>query len=421
VNPIKFQGLSLYFKMNRMINVDKIREDFPILKRTVNGKPLVYFDNAATSQTPQIVIDTIVDYYRNYNANIHRGVHSLSQEATDKYEEARIKIQKHFNAKKSYEIIFTSGTTHSINIVASGFTDILQKEDEIIVSALEHHSNIVPWQMLCDKTGATLKVIPMDEDGTLIMKEYHELLSTKTKLVFCNHVSNALGTVNPIKEIIEAAHKVGAAVLIDGAQATPHIKPNVEELDVDFYVASAHKLCGPTGVGILYGKEEWLQKLPPYQGGGEMIATVSFEKTTYADLPHKFEAGTPNICGGIAFGAALDYMNGVGFTEIANYENELLDYATKELLAIEGVKIYGLAKEKTAVVSFNVGTIHPYDIGTLLDKLGIAVRTGHHCAQPIMDFYKIPGTIRASFSFYNTKEEIDVMIIALKKAILMLS
>ena len=404
-----------------MINVDKIREDFPILKRTVNGKPLVYFDNAATSQTPQIVIDTIVDYYRNYNANIHRGVHSLSQEATDKYEEARIKIQKHFNAKKSYEIIFTSGTTHSINIVASGFTDILQKEDEIIVSALEHHSNIVPWQMLCDKTGATLKVIPMDEDGTLIMKEYHELLNTKTKLVFCNHVSNALGTVNPIKEIIEAAHKVGAAVLIDGAQATPHIKPNVEELDVDFYVASAHKLCGPTGVGILYGKEEWLQKLPPYQGGGEMIATVSFEKTTYADLPHKFEAGTPNICGGIAFGAALDYMNNVGFTEIANYEEELLDYATKELLAIEGVKIYGLAKEKTAVVSFNVGTIHPYDIGTLLDKLGIAVRTGHHCAQPIMDFYKIPGTIRASFSFYNTKEEIDMMIIALKKAILMLT
>ena len=407
--------------MNRMINVDKIREDFPILKRTVNGKPLVYFDNAATSQTPQIVIDTIVDYYRNYNANIHRGVHSLSQEATDKYEEARIKIQKHFNAKKSYEIIFTSGTTHSINIVASGFTDILQKEDEIIVSALEHHSNIVPWQMLCNKTGATLKVIPMDDDGTLIMKEYHELLSIKTKLVFCNHVSNALGTVNPIKEIIKAAHKVGAAVLIDGAQATPHIKPNVEELDVDFYVASAHKLCGPTGVGILYGKEEWLQKLPPYQGGGEMIATVSFEKTTYADLPHKFEAGTPNICGGIAFGAALDYMNGVGFTEIANYENELLDYATKELLAIEGVKIYGLAKEKTAVVSFNVGTIHPYDIGTLLDKLGVAVRTGHHCAQPIMDFYKIPGTIRASFSFYNTKEEIDMMIIALKKAILMLT
>lgn len=404
-----------------MINVEKIREDFPILKRTVNGKPLVYFDNAATSQTPQSVIDAIVDYYSNYNANIHRGVHALSQEATDKYEEARIKIQKHFNAKKSYEIIFTSGTTHSINMVASGFADMLQKGDEIIVSALEHHSNIVPWQMLCEKTGAILKVIPMDVDGTLIMKEYHELLNNNTKLVFCNHVSNALGTVNPIEEIIEAAHKVGAAVLIDGAQATPHIKPDVQALDVDFYVASAHKLCGPTGVGMLYGKEEWLQKLPPYQGGGEMIATVSFEKTTYADLPHKFEAGTPNICGGIAFGAGLDYMNEIGFKEIASYENELLDYATEQLFAIEGVKIYGVAKEKTAVISFNVGQIHPYDIGTILDKLGVAVRTGHHCAQPIMDFYKIPGTIRASFSFYNTKEEIDVLIKALKKAILMLS
>ena len=404
-----------------MINVEKIREDFPILKRTVNGKPLVYFDNAATSQTPQSVIDAIVDYYSNYNANIHRGVHALSQEATDKYEEARIKIQKHFNAKKSYEIIFTSGTTHSINMVASGFADILQKGDEIIVSALEHHSNIVPWQMLCEKTGAILKVIPMDEDGTLIMEGYHELLNDNTKLVFCNHVSNALGTVNPIEEIIEAAHKMGAAVLIDGAQATPHIKPDVQKLNVDFYVASAHKLCGPTGVGMLYGKKEWLQKLPPYQGGGEMIATVSFEKTTYADLPHKFEAGTPNICGGIAFGAGLDYMNEIGFDAIAAYENELLEYATEQLLAIDDVRIYGVAKEKTAVISFNVGQIHPYDIGTLLDKLGVAVRTGHHCAQPIMDFYKIPGTIRASFSFYNTKEEIDVMIKALKKAILMLS
>ncbi|MCL4153548.1 UNVERIFIED_CONTAM: hypothetical protein GTU68_024418 [Idotea baltica] len=404
-----------------MINVEKIREDFPILKRTVNGKPLVYFDNAATSQTPQFVIDTIVDYYSNYNANIHRGVHALSQEATDKYEEARIKIQQHFNAKHTYEIIFTSGTTHSINLVASGFATLLKKDDEIIVSALEHHSNIVPWQMLCEKTGAILKVIPMDEDGTLIMDAYHKLLNEKTKLVFCNHVSNALGTVNPIKELIEAAHKVGAAVLIDGAQATPHIKPDVQQLDVDFYVASAHKLCGPTGVGMLYGKEEWLQKLPPYQGGGEMIATVSFEKTTYAGLPHKFEAGTPNICGGIAFGAGLDYMNKIGFEAIAAYENELLEYATTQLLAIENVRIYGVAKEKTAVVSFNVGQIHPYDIGTLLDKLGVAVRTGHHCAQPIMDFYKIPGTIRASFSFYNTKEEIDVMISALQKAIQMLS
>ena len=404
-----------------MINVEKIRKDFPILKRTVNGKPLVYFDNAATSQTPQSVIDTIVDYYSNYNANIHRGVHALSQEATDKYEEARNKIQQHFNAKHAYEIIFTSGTTHSINLIANGFASLLQTGDEIIVSALEHHSNIVPWQMLCEKTGAVLKVIPMSEDGTLIIDTYHKLLNDKTKLVFCNHVSNALGTVNPIKEIIEAAHNVGAAVLIDGAQATPHIKPDVQQLDVDFYVASAHKLCGPTGVGMLYGKKEWLEKLPPYQGGGEMIATVSFEKTTYADLPHKFEAGTPNICGGIAFGAGLDYMNSIGFEAIATYENELLDYATKQLLAIEGVKIYGVAAEKTAVISFNVGEIHPYDIGTLLDKLGVAVRTGHHCAQPIMDFYKIPGTIRASFSFYNTKEEIDIMISALKKAILMLS
>ncbi|MGB0891952.1 MAG: aminotransferase class V-fold PLP-dependent enzyme [Flavobacteriaceae bacterium] len=404
-----------------MINVDKIREDFPILKRTVHGKPLVYFDNAATSQTPQVVIDTIVDYYSNYNANIHRGVHTLSQIATDKYEEARIKIQKHFNAKEAYEIILTSGTTHSINIVASGFASLLNKGDEVIVSALEHHSNIVPWQMLCEKTGAILRVIPMNEDGSLQMDAYHNLLNKNTKLVFCNHVSNALGTVNPIKEIIDAAHKVNAAVLIDGAQATPHIKPDVQNLNVDFYVASAHKLCGPTGVGLLYGKQEWLEKLPPYQGGGEMIATVSFEKTTYAGLPHKFEAGTPNICGGIAFGAAIDYMNAVGFNEIASYENELLEYGTQELLKIEGLKIYGTTKEKTAVISFNVDEIHPYDIGSILDKLGIAVRTGHHCAQPIMDFYKIPGTIRASFSFYNTKEEIDLLVAGVKRAAMMLS
>jgi len=323
-----------------MFSVNEIRKDFPILERHVNGKPLVYFDNAATSQTPQVVIDTIVDYYSNYNANIHRGVHSLSQEATDKYENARIKIQKHFNAKEAYEIIFTSGTTHSINIIASGFSSLLSKGDEIIVSALEHHSNIVPWQMLCEKTEALLKVIPMKLDGTLDMKTYYNLLNEKTKLVFCNHVSNALGTINPIKEIIDAAHKVNAAVLIDGAQATPHIKPDVQELDVDFYVASAHKLCGPTGQGMLYGKTAWLEKLPPYQGGGEMIATVSFEKTTYAGLPHKFEAGTPNICGGIAFGTALDYMNAIGFNEIAAYENELLEYATKQLLEISGIKIY---------------------------------------------------------------------------------
>ncbi len=404
-----------------MFDVHKIREDFPILKRTVNGKPLVYFDNAATSQTPQVVIDTIVDYYSNYNANIHRGVHTLSQEATDAYETARKKIQHHFNAKHTHEIILTSGTTHSINIVATGFTNFLSKGDEIIVSALEHHSNIVPWQMLCERTGAILKVIPMNEEGELLMNVYDQLLSDKTKLVFTNHISNALGTINAIEEIIEKAHKIGAAVLIDGAQSCPHIKPDVQALDVDFYVVSAHKLCGPTGVGMLYGKEEWLNKLPPYQGGGEMIDQVTFEKTTYAGLPHKFEAGTPNICGGIAFGAALDYMNTIGFDNIATYENELLEYGTKRLLEIEGLKIYGTSKNKTSVISFNLENIHPYDVGTIVDKLGIAVRTGHHCAQPIMDFYKIPGTIRASFSFYNTKEEIDVLVEAIIKAKMMLS
>ncbi len=401
-------------------NPQVIRNDFPILGREVNGNPLVYFDNAATSQTPQQVIDAIVDYYSNYNANIHRGVHTLSQEATDKYEQARIKIQKHFNAAKSHEIIFTSGTTHSINLVASGFSSILKKGDELIVSAMEHHSNIVPWQMLCERTGAILKVIPMNQEGELILDKYHKLLSDKTKLVFCNHVSNALGTINPIKEIIEAAHNIGAAVLIDGAQAAPHIQADVQKLDVDFYTVSAHKMCGPTGVGALYGKEEWLKKLPPYQGGGEMIAEVTFEKTTYADLPHKFEAGTPNICGGIAFGAALDYMNAIGFGKIAAYENELLEYATAQLLTIEGLRIYGTSENKTSVISFNIEGIHPYDIGSILDKLGIAVRTGHHCAQPIMDFYKIPGTVRASFSFYNTKEEIDALIAGVKRAKAML-
>ncbi|WP_029033931.1 aminotransferase class V-fold PLP-dependent enzyme [Salinimicrobium terrae] len=402
-------------------DVESIRKDFPILSREVNGKPLVYFDNAATSQTPQQVIDAIVDYYSRYNANIHRGVHTLSQEATDAYEQARIKVQKHFNADKSHEIILTSGTTHAINLVASGFSSLLKENEEIIVSALEHHSNIVPWQMLCEKTGAKLKVIPMNDNGTLNMEEYEKLLSEKTKLVFVNHVSNALGTINPVEEIIRKAHNVGAAVLLDGAQAAPHIKANVQELDVDFYVVSAHKMCGPTGVGMLYGKEEWLKKLPPYQGGGEMIATVTFENTTYADLPHKFEAGTPDICGGIAFGAALDYMNAIGFENIATYEHELLEYATEKLLEIEGLRIYGTSAEKTAVISFNIGDIHPYDIGTIIDKLGIAVRTGHHCAQPVMDYYKIPGTVRASFSFYNTKEEIDKFIEAVKRAKTMLS
>jgi len=401
-------------------DITKIRADFPILKREVNKKPLVYFDNAATSQTPQAVIDVIADYYSSYNANIHRGVHSLSQEATDAYEIARQKIQQHFNAQKAHEIILTSGTTHGINIIASGYAELLKANDELLVSAMEHHSNIVPWQMLCEKTGAILKVIPMTQKGTLDMTAYASLLSDKTKLVFVNHVSNALGTVNPIASIIEQAHQVGAKVLIDGAQAAPHIKADVQALDVDYYVVSAHKLCGPTGVGMLYGKEDLLNTLPPYQGGGEMIAEVTFEKTTYADLPHKFEAGTPNIAGGIAFGAALDYMNGLGFESIATHENELLVYATTALKEIEGIQIYGEAAEKTAVVSFNVKGIHPYDVGSILDKFGIAVRTGHHCAQPIMDYYQIPGTIRASFSFYNTKEEIDRMIEALHRAIQML-
>ena len=404
-----------------LIDVEAIRSDFPILSRKVNGHPLVYFDNAATSQTPQQVINAIVDYYSRYNANIHRGVHTLSQEATDAYEQARLKVQQHFNAAKTREIIFTSGTTHGINLVANGFTSLLSEGDEILVSAMEHHSNIVPWQMLCERTGAKLRVIPMNENGVLKMEVFEELLSESTKLVFLNHVSNALGTVNPIKTIIDKAHAVNAAVLIDGAQAAPHIKADVQALDVDFYVVSAHKMCGPTGVGILYGKEEWLNRLPPYQGGGEMIATVTFEKTTYADLPHKFEAGTPNICGGIAFGAALDYMNAVGFAKIAAYEQELLQYATEELLKIEGLRIYGTSEEKTSVISFNINDIHPYDIGTIIDKLGIAVRTGHHCAQPIMDFFGIPGTVRASFSFYNTREEIDALVAAVKRAQIMLS
>ena len=408
--------MDLNYKNMPTLDVAAIRKDFPILSRKVHGQDLVYLDNAATSQTPLAVIEAITHYYSYYNANIHRGVHSLSQEATDAYEQARIKVQKHFNAAHAYEVILTAGTTHSINIVASGFEALLKAGDELLVSALEHHSNIVPWQMAAEKAGAVLKVIPMLIDGTLDMAAFHAMISPATKLVFCNHVSNALGTVNPIQEIIGAAHAVGAAVLIDGAQAAPHIQADVQALDVDFYVVSAHKICGPTGVGMLYGKEKWLEKLPPYQGGGEMIATVSFEKTTYAGLPHKFEAGTPNISGGIAFGAALDYMHGIGFDKIAAYEQELLVYATKALLGIEGLEIYGTAAEKTAVVSFNIKGLHPYDIGSILDQMGIAVRTGHHCAQPIMDYYSIPGTVRASFSFYNTFEEIDRLVAGVQKA-----
>ena len=405
---------------NTTFDVQAIRKDFPILNREVNGRPLVYFDNAATSQTPNQVIDVIVDYYSRYNANIHRGVHTLSQEATDAYEKARETLRAHLNAKEASEIIFTSGTTHSINLVANGFQALLGPGDELLVSEMEHHSNIVPWQMLCEKTGSTLSVVPMNERGELNMEAFDKLLNAQTKLVFCNHVSNALGSINPIEEIINKAHAVGAAVLIDGAQAAPHFKADVQQLDVDFYTISAHKVCGPTGVGLLYGKRDWLEKLPPYQGGGEMIAEVSFEKTTYAGLPHKFEAGTPNIAGGIAFGAAIDYMNAIGFEQIAAYEHELLVYATEQLRQIEGLRIIGEAENKASVISFNVASIHPYDIGAILDKLGVAVRTGHHCAQPVMHHFQVPGTVRASFAFYNTKEEIDSLVEAVKKAVGML-
>ena len=402
------------------LDIDQIRNDFPILHREVNGQPLVYLDNAATSQTPLQVIDAISDYYKHTNANIHRGVHALSQEATDQYEAARQKIQQHFNAAHAHEIILTSGTTHAINLVANGFASLLKQGDELIVSALEHHANIVPWQMLCERTGATLKVIPMTDAGVLDIDAFDQLVNTRTKVVFVNHVSNALGIINPVEHIIEKAHAVGAAVLIDGAQATPHLVPDVQALNADFYTTSAHKICGPTGIGMLYGKEEWLRKLPPYQGGGEMIDQVTFEKTTYADLPHKFEAGTPNIAGGVGFGAAVDYMSGIGFDAIAAHENDLLQHATEKLNKIEGLRIYGDVQNKVAVISFNVEGLHPYDIGTLLDKMGIAVRTGHHCCQPIMDFYQIPGTVRASFAFYNTHEEVERFVAGVEKAVSML-
>lgn len=403
------------------LDVNKIRNDFPILKRKVNGCPFVYFDNAATSQKPSKVISSITDYYENYNSNIHRGVHTVSQEATDAYENARKKIQTHFNAKYSEEIILTSGTTHSINLVANGFTSLLNSNDEILISELEHHSNIVPWQMMCEKNGATLKVIPLKDNGELDYESFLKLLSIKTKVVFVNHVSNALGTINPIKNIILESHKFGAAVLVDGAQASSHLKADMQDLNVDFYTTSAHKLCGPTGIGMLYGKKEWLEKLPPYQGGGEMISEVTFEKTTYAELPNKFEAGTPNIVGAIGFGEAIDYLNEIGFEKIEEYENELLEYATKKLKTIPDLKIYGEAKNKTSVISFNIGNIHSYDLGTILDKYGIAVRTGQHCAQPVMDFFGISGTVRASFSFYNTKDEVDYFYDSLNKAVAMLS
>ena len=402
-------------------DVKNIREDFPILKKQINGKQLIYFDNAATSQTPTCVINSISDYYNNHNSNIHRGVHSLSEEATEAYEAAREKIQIHFNAKHKEEIIFTSGTTHSINIVSNGFLDLIGENDEIIVSGLEHHSNIVPWQMMCKKTNSKLKVIPLDKNGELDLKEFKNLVSKKTKLVFLNHVSNALGIINPIEEIIQISHSYNALVLIDGAQSAAHFKIDLQKLNVDFFTASAHKLCGPTGVGFLYGKKELLEKIEPFMGGGEMISDVTFEKTTYAEIPHKFEAGTPNISGVIAFGVALDYMNNLGFENIRQYEDKLLKYATEKLKEIDGLIIYGDVKNKTSVISFNISGIHSYDIGSILDKYGVAVRTGQHCAQPIMDHFDIPGTVRVSLSFINTFEEIDILQEAIIKAKSMLS
>ena len=398
-----------------MKDVYKIREDFPILNKKINGTDLVYFDNAATSQTPKQVIQKIVDYYEQYNSNIHRGLHSLSTDATNQYELSRKIIQKHFGIKNNHEVIFTSGTTHGINIVSSGLESQINSSDELIVSEMEHHSNIVPWQILCEKTDAKLKVIPINKEGSLDIDTFKTMLNKNVKFVFINHVSNSLGTINPIEEIIELAHKNNSKVLLDGAQGAAHFKINLSEINVDYYVASAHKLCGPTGVGFLYGKSELLEALPPYQGGGEMISSVTFEKTEYADLPYKFEAGTPNISGVIGFGAAIDYMNDIGFDNIESYEQELLKYATDRLKEISGIKIYGNSGNKISVISFNLSNHHPSDIGSILDQFGIAVRTGQHCTQPVMDYYNIPGTVRVSLSFYNTKSEIDLFIDALEK------
>lgn len=402
------------------INNQLIRQDFPILLDKIYNKPLVYFDNAATTQKPMCVIDRIVHGYTHGNANIHRGVHFLSQKATEEHENARTTVQHFIHAARSSEIIFTRGTTESINLVAFSFGETFcQPGDEIIISAMEHHANIVPWQMLKDRKGIVLKVIPMLPDGTLDMPAFSKLLNNKTKLVAVTHVSNVLGTINPIQEIIQLAHNSNVPVLIDGAQAVPHIAIDVQQLDVDFYVFSAHKVYGPTGIGVLYGKEEWLNKMQPYQGGGEMIAKVTFEKTTYNELPFKFEAGTPDYIGSTALATAFEYIQQIGLNAIATYENDLLQYATAKLLQVPGLKIYGEASHKSSVISFLVQGIHHYDMGTLLDKLGIAVRTGHHCAQPIMDYYGIEGTVRASFAFYNTKEEVDKLIEGVNRVVSM--
>lgn len=401
--------------------IQKIRADFPILQSKVHNKPLVYFDNAATTQKPNLVIERIKNYYEKQNANIHRGVHHLSQVSTQDYEDARIKIQHYIGASKSSEIIFTKGTTDGINLIASSFGALLKEGDEILISAMEHHSNIVPWQLLADAKKIELKIIPIAQDGTLLMEEFERLLTAKTKLVSITHISNTLGTINPIENIISKSHAFGAKVLVDGAQSIQHGEINVSTLDCDFFVFSGHKIFGPTGIGILYGKEQILDEMPPYQGGGDMIKSVSFEKTTFNELPFKFEAGTPNIVGGIALGSAIEYIESLDKQSAFEYEKNLLRYTEQELLKIDGLRIFGTAKEKTSLVSFNVGDIHPFDIGTLLDKQGIAVRTGHHCTQPLMDFYEIPGTLRASFSIYNTVEEVGQFLTALKRAISVLS
>ncbi|MFD2521913.1 SufS family cysteine desulfurase [Emticicia soli] len=399
-----------------MLDIQKIRADFPILDQKINGKDLVYFDNAATTQKPLQVLDALANYYGKYNANIHRGIHHLAEKATAAFEESRKAIQKFLNAKYTEEIIFTYGTTDGINLVAQTYGRAFLKEgDEIIISTMEHHSNIVPWQMLCEQNGCILKVIPINDNGELILEEYEKMLSEKTKFVSVVHVSNALGTINPVKHIIEKAHEVGAKVLVDGAQAASHLTIDVQDLDVDFYVFSAHKIYGPTGMGALYGKKELLDAMPPYRGGGEMIKEVTFEKTTYNELPYKFEAGTPNIADVIAVKNAIDYINELGKENIAAYENELLTYATEELLKIEGLKIVGQAKDKVSVISFVIEGVHPQDIGVILDQQGIAVRTGHHCTQPLMKRFGIPGTSRASFSVYNTKEEVDKLVKGIEK------
>ena len=407
--------------MVKELDVTAIREDFPILKREFNGKPLVYLDNGATAQKPKAVIDALTRYYSNENSNIHRGVHTLSQEATSAYEVAREKMQAFINAPEKETVIFTKGTTDGINLLAFSLgREFIQEGDEIVISAMEHHSNIVPWQMLCEQKKAVLKIAPINEQGEIIIEEYQKLLNSKTKLVSIVHISNTLGTINPVKEMIKMAHEVGAKFIIDAAQSAPHMKLDVQDLNCDFLVFSMHKVFGPTGIGVLYGKKELLEATPPYQGGGDMIKTVSFEKTTYNELPHKFEAGTPNISAGIAVSAALDYIEGLDWEAMHEHETELLAYGTAQLKSIEGLRIIGEAKEKASVISFIIDGIHPYDVGVIVDKMGIAVRTGHHCTQPLMDWYKIPGTIRASFAFYNTKEEVDLLVAAVKRAVQML-